>query len=155
MRGKKNREAKHVPREDKINPQVLRQLIFEIIELEFSGDRGKAANELAVANPVKGKTHLFTRDIISHIIDDRTPIKYFHLEAIAHHFRMPTFVILLFSRLRSEQEKSGQTELSDVSEVQHLISFLQDIEETIADSSFTAEDLRAWGNKYNELRLKI
>ena len=156
MKGKKRDCARVVadPME-KVNPQVIRQLIYEIVELEFAGDRGVAANELKLVNKVKGSDRAFTKDSLANIIDDRTAIKYIHLEAIAARFKVPTFMVLLFTRIKSEQEKSPGKRAGEVSEVQHLIRFLKEIDNVIEDCEFTAHDFKNWCNIYSEGRLPL
>lgn len=154
MRGKKHRRAHVIKNPDeKINPHVIRQLFFEIIDAEFEGDRGLAAHQLRLQNPILGNDKPFTKDIISNIIDDRTALKYAHLEAIANYYNLPTFMLLLFTRLRSEIEKSPLSEIHEVSEIQLLMSFFSDLEMTIGNCDFTPRDLARWRDKYNEVRL--
>ena len=156
MKGRRRTSAREVTDpKGKINPAVIRQLIFEIVEFEFGGDRGLAAKELKLVNPVKGNAKAFSKDSLANVIDDRTALKYSHLEAIANHYGVPTFMVLLFSRVRSEYEKSPGMNKREVSEVQYLIRFLQDIEAVIERSGFHALDLREWSQQYREGRLNL
>lgn len=156
MQGKKRSGARIVEdRRGKINPHVIRQLIYEVVELEFLGDRGLAANKLKLINKVKGSDKAFTKDSLSNVIDDRTAIKYSHLEAIAALYNVPTFMVLLFTRVKSEQEKAPGKRADEVSEAQHLIRFFKEIDQLIDQCEFTARDFKDWCERYSEGRLDL
>ena len=137
----------------KKNPSVLRALLSDIVREEFGGDRVKASNALRTQHKYNGKHHPFSSDIIGNIINDRTLMKYVHLEAIAHYYRMPTSLLLLFSRLRSEREKSLTNTIDAASEVILLVNFLDGLREDIHEWHFGPDDLARWGQRYNASRL--
>ncbi|MEJ6404328.1 hypothetical protein [Yoonia sp. 2307UL14-13] len=140
---------------DRLNPQVLRQLIFEVVEAKFGGNYDVAAEQIKPVDRLRTKTNPFTKDALYNIVDDRTALKYSHLEAIASHYEVPTFLLLLFSRLRSEQEKANDLPLALITEVQHLLSFLKILPQEIDRGTFEAEDLERWAKRYNEMRLDL
>jgi len=153
-RGKKNGCAKVVtdPME-KISPNVIRQQIYEIVEQEFKGKIENAAEKLCSENPSNGEYYPFTNNSLYNVIHDKTPIKYHHLEAISYYFRIPTFMLLLFTRIRSEKEKAADKPVGEITEIRLLIEFLSELENTIENSEFDAKELKKWGELYGRGRL--
>ncbi len=151
MQGMKREQApKHSDQDKRVNPWVLRQILFEMVRDEFENDGYKAASRLQLSRPSKGKMFPFTKHSIDNIIADRTALKYVHLEAMAEYYDIPTGLLLLFSRLRAEERDSPNDKpLHDVIVVQQLLQFLTDIATTLKGCTFETSDLKKWQEEFN------
>lgn len=99
---------KPVKAADRLNPQVFRALLHELVTERFGRDVILAAETINAARPPAGrKGHFrseFRAETLYDLINDRARIKYYQLEAVAHLYRIPVSMLLLFTRVRSELE---------------------------------------------------
>lgn len=92
------------PRKKK-NPASILTTLHEINEAYFGGNFQRASEELTKILNKDGFPKYLQRSIsarqISDILNDETYVRYWHLELFAHHVRVPTAFLLIYSRLKS------------------------------------------------------
>jgi hypothetical protein len=143
-----------VPNGERLNPQSIRQMIFDYIVRHHAGDCDAAARELQ-ARRYKYKGRKYRTGISKHtlykITRDRHRILYLLLEAIAIERRVPVSLLLFYTRLRADQVESNSEEKVNVL-IQGLTYALQDAEEKVARSkTIDFDDLAHWIDKFVEL----
>lgn len=101
---------KSIPDVGRKNPLALRQLVFDIIFEDHDSNISKAAEALHKKIPEneRRKYHYLSDNILLKILRDEIHLKYPHLEMVARSLDIPTGLLLLFSRLRSEVAKTNR-----------------------------------------------
>jgi hypothetical protein len=147
----------------KRNPQTLRKVLHEIEQHLFQGNRTRAAKELsALLGNLKDKgTQTFhpakIRAVdIKGIIDDHTPIKYWHISLFAERLGIPTSFLLLFVKFRSlhnslAEAKAETEKLKLIGQHDRLIKTLELLTEDMKKYSRPEfSDLQKWAEKIKE-----
>ena len=123
-----------VPDTARKNPLALRQLIFDVITEDHAGDISEAAKALhkKVPNKERRKYHYLSDNMLLKILRDENHLKYAHLEMVARGQDIPTGLLLLFSRLRSEVAKTNRGGAARaLRECEALIRALESIRESL------------------------
>jgi len=129
---------KRRPPAERLNPEVIRAFLHELVTIRFGRDVTAAAQAIDAARPKPGrKGHYrsdFRAETLYDLIQDRARIKYYHLEAVSHFYNMPVSVLLLFTRLRSELEDSreGLAKARDI--IRATRRFLDRVEDAVASA---------------------
>jgi hypothetical protein len=137
----------------RLNPQSLRSTLYEITELFFGRDLTRAAKSLNVALRTRFNRNLrqgLTEEILYNILCvDKTHIKYAHLEAYARYMDVPVSVILLYSRLRSNQRDARPQD--NLSVLNGFSMIVQDALKKYNNSEtdlYRLDDLMRWTSLY-------
>jgi hypothetical protein len=143
-----------VPNGERLNPQSIRQMIFEYIVRHHGGSCDAAASELQSRRyQYKGRKYRtgISKHTLYKITRDRHRILYLHLEAIAIERRVPVSLLLFYTRLRADQvEADGETRVNIL--IQGLTYALRDAEEKVRNSkAINFDDLAIWIHKFAEL----
>lgn len=92
---------------DKLNPNSIRKLLWDVYEANFESDAEAA---IALNKHCKfswGGGVSFTPGMLRKLLDDKTMLKYWHIQAFADYLGIPSGMLLLFSRLRSNAERGA------------------------------------------------
>lgn len=154
QRDKKPLPDRH-PIEEQRNPYTLRCLLTEITNGLAGGNHTKMSHRLISAlkeshhhRPGRNYGIGFNRQHLGKVHRDTTHITYYLLEAYAEVLKMPTGILLLFSRLKSIQDNPSKR---DIGEINRVMNFLEEIvkrwDEEV-DVKFDIDELIKWSNKY-------
>lgn len=130
-------QLKSVEKGKRVNPKVIRSVLFEWINEEFDRDIGAAAIE--VSNSITKNRSIAYKSALSSetlydIINERTQLKYVHLDMICNHLKIPVSMLLAFTRLRSEIEKEKDGSSTDFLKIADgMTRFLKDLVELIEE----------------------
>jgi hypothetical protein len=101
-------EFKRVPNtHDRRNPQSVRKTLYDITTALYNNNLPEFADSLRLALRTRMGRSLkssFSSEGIYGLLIDRTHIKYYHLESYARLIGVPVSLILLYSRMTSNQE---------------------------------------------------
>ena len=122
------------------NPQVIRDLIRDIINEDFNGDVAVAAVKiserglrmLSKKRDYKG----ITPSILYSIMRDDSHIKFSHLEIIAGYIGVPTGVLLIYTRCRSAER------VGDLDDVEHIRKILTQLNRFIGVKSLEYSEFK-------------
>lgn len=141
MRGRRILEFPTIPETQRRNPQIIRQLIYEIVRRDFNLSFESAANTLELHKSKKIRKGVsITGDVLYNLVMDRTLVRYYHIEAIANYFDVPVFIILAITRIASDARdnnikslsaiKSYLSQLADISDLNSVsVGYLFDLKE--------------------------
>jgi hypothetical protein len=91
------------------NPKSLRKVLYDIVLHNFDGDLHIAATQLQQSiskNKLRNFGINITSETIYDIIQDRSHIKYAHLDAFAQYLNIPVGIILIYSRFLSHEDEN-------------------------------------------------
>lgn len=144
------------PDESKRNPNSLRNVINLIVNDIHGSSMEEAVRKFSIYGHPYGGTSdeqkRLNRKALKSIHDDETYITYWHIEAIAESLRLPTGVLLLFSRMfaNARNENEGTDEQGNEKNLR-LISGLRAICDNYdPDEPLDVETLEKWSEWFSE-----
>jgi len=96
--------------DEKLNPNVIRRLLFDIVHEMFGGNLLKMARTIKSRGYLRyRKQNLAERTLTDHIkklLDDEKRFEYWHIEIMANLIGVPAGVILIYTRIQSDYDKN-------------------------------------------------
>lgn len=130
-------------KDDKLNPNTLLGVLWDICRYRGFRTYQEAADVLASEAELSWSRRRMglTGGVLREIFSQDTPIKYWQLEACARQAGVPTGLLLMFSRLRSNSRKGR------IKENEKILSLLGEIALTKPDDTFQIETLYEWAEQ--------
>lgn len=131
------------------NPQSLRRTLYDLTRHIVGSDLDRVALLLTDALRTRQGRNLrigISGEVLYNIIcADKTHLKYAHLEAYARHLRIPVSLILLYSRLRAnQQDKTPKQNLVMLNAFAKIIADAQKRYDENDLSVYKIDDLVRW-----------
>ena len=126
----------------------MRDVIGQMLLLLFDGNQNAAIDALRTHQP-RVQSKVFTRHKLPKVLRDQTLVEYAHIEGLAHHAGVPSFLLLLFSRVLSEHRElsEGGKGAEALANLDRISEFCRNIAQVI-DSEVKLQSLEAWINLY-------
>ncbi|MBT9293109.1 hypothetical protein [Prosthecodimorpha staleyi] len=136
--------------EKRLNPQSLRNVIYEIIKSRYDGYLEDASIDIDAARDStvqKRRKTLINEHVLYRITNDITSIRYAHLEGIALALNVPLSLILLYSRIISNQKNDKNHENKRI--INAFKAIINDIDMAINNNGvkthqFSIQDFNRW-----------
>lgn len=98
------------------NPQIIRDVLRELINEEFNGDIRLAASEMSDKALLrlnrKRRYKRLTEHMLYNILSDKSQIKFSQLEIVSGYLGVPVGLFLFFTRLKSAKRDNNAAEQS-------------------------------------------
>lgn len=108
------------------NPQVVKDIISEIIQEDFSGNVQEAAkgiSEVGLSALIPRRSYKpLTTPMIYNILADKSQIKFSQLEIICGYIGIPVGAFLLFTRIKAAKRDDNQIDLQYLNSVYTMLA---------------------------------